>query len=109
MKFTKNTGKLSAKNRIPACSDPRVRGTQMRVTSPSGIVMAMESPAALNDDFNLSTAESTTVLELAEKMGELDKADAAAFKAKDAAGAKKAFDAANKACNDCHKKFRDKE
>ena len=26
----------------------------------------MESPAAVNDDFNLSTAESTTVLELAE-------------------------------------------
>jgi len=31
-----------------------------------GIVAAMEHPAALNDDFNLSTAESTTVLELAE-------------------------------------------
>jgi len=31
-----------------------------------GIVTAMEHPAALNDDFNLSTAESTTVLELAE-------------------------------------------
>jgi UDP-glucose 4-epimerase len=30
-----------------------------------GIVTAMEHPAALNDDFNLSTAESTTVLELA--------------------------------------------
>jgi nucleoside-diphosphate-sugar epimerase len=30
-----------------------------------GIVLAMESPAALNDDFNLSTARSTTVLELA--------------------------------------------
>jgi nucleoside-diphosphate-sugar epimerase len=30
-----------------------------------GIRMAIESPAALNDDFNLSTAESTTVLELA--------------------------------------------
>ena len=27
---------------------------------------AVESPAALNEDFNLSTAESTTVLELAE-------------------------------------------
>jgi nucleoside-diphosphate-sugar epimerase len=26
----------------------------------------MESPAALNNDFNLSTAQSTTVLELAE-------------------------------------------
>jgi nucleoside-diphosphate-sugar epimerase len=31
-----------------------------------GIVDAMESPAALNDDFNLSTSRSTTVLELAE-------------------------------------------
>ena len=31
-----------------------------------GIRLAMESPAAVNDDFNLSTATSTTVLELAE-------------------------------------------
>ena len=31
-----------------------------------GIRLAMESPAAINDDFNLSTAASTTVLELAE-------------------------------------------
>jgi nucleoside-diphosphate-sugar epimerase len=31
-----------------------------------GIVTAMEHPAALNEDFNLSTAESTTVAELAE-------------------------------------------
>jgi UDP-glucose 4-epimerase len=31
-----------------------------------GIVTAMEHPSALNDDFNLSTAASTTVLELAE-------------------------------------------
>ncbi len=31
-----------------------------------GIALAMESPAAVNDDFNLSTAASTTVLELAE-------------------------------------------
>src|SRR6202021_1571498 len=31
-----------------------------------GIVTAMEHPAALHDDFNLSTAASTTVLELAE-------------------------------------------
>jgi nucleoside-diphosphate-sugar epimerase len=31
-----------------------------------GIVMAMEHPDALNEDFNLSTALSTTVLELAE-------------------------------------------
>ena len=28
----------------------------------------MEHPAALNEDFNLSTAESTTVLELAENI-----------------------------------------
>ena len=33
-----------------------------------GIVTAMESPAALNDDFNLSTSESTTVLTLAERI-----------------------------------------
>ena len=31
-----------------------------------GIRLAMESPKTLNDDFNLSTAQSTTVLELAE-------------------------------------------
>jgi nucleoside-diphosphate-sugar epimerase len=31
-----------------------------------GIRLAMESPAAINNDFNLSTARSTTVLELAE-------------------------------------------
>ncbi len=31
-----------------------------------GIVLAMEHPAALNEDFNLSTQESTTVLELAQ-------------------------------------------
>jgi nucleoside-diphosphate-sugar epimerase len=31
-----------------------------------GIVTAMEHPSALNEDFNLSTAQSTTVLELAE-------------------------------------------
>lgn len=31
-----------------------------------GVVTAMESPAAHNEDFNLSTAESTTVIELAE-------------------------------------------
>jgi UDP-glucose 4-epimerase len=33
-----------------------------------GIVMAMESPAALNDDFNLSTSQSTTVLDLAARI-----------------------------------------
>ena len=31
-----------------------------------GIVLAMEHPAALNEDLNLSTAQATTVLELAE-------------------------------------------
>ncbi|WP_432975399.1 NAD-dependent epimerase/dehydratase family protein [Dactylosporangium sp. CA-233914] len=31
-----------------------------------GIIAAMESDAALNEDFNISTAESTTVMELAE-------------------------------------------
>jgi len=31
-----------------------------------GVVTAMEHPAALNEDFNLSTSQSTTVLELAE-------------------------------------------
>ncbi len=33
-----------------------------------GIVTAMEHPRSLNDDFNLSTAASTTVLELAENI-----------------------------------------
>ncbi len=33
-----------------------------------GIRLAMESPRALNQDFNLSTAQSTTVLELAERI-----------------------------------------
>ncbi len=33
-----------------------------------GIVTAMENPAALNDDFNLSTSESTTVIALAERI-----------------------------------------
>jgi nucleoside-diphosphate-sugar epimerase len=32
----------------------------------AGIVTAMERPAALNEDFNLSTSQATTVLELAE-------------------------------------------
>jgi nucleoside-diphosphate-sugar epimerase len=34
----------------------------------AGIVTAMEHPGALNEDFNLSTKTSTTVLELAEKI-----------------------------------------
>jgi UDP-glucose 4-epimerase len=33
-----------------------------------GIVTALEHPAALNEDFNLSTTEASTVLELAEKI-----------------------------------------
>ena len=33
-----------------------------------GIVLAMESEAALNNDFNLSTTESTTVIDLAERI-----------------------------------------
>jgi nucleoside-diphosphate-sugar epimerase len=33
-----------------------------------GIRLAIESPAALNTDFNLSTAEQTNVLQLAEKI-----------------------------------------
>ncbi len=45
-------------------------GTQIRhytygADLAEGIVSAMEHPDALNEDFNLSTAESTTVLELA--------------------------------------------
>ena len=35
-----------------------------------GIRLCIESPKALNDDFNISTAESTTVLELAEMIWE---------------------------------------
>jgi UDP-glucose 4-epimerase len=45
-----------------------------------GIVMAMESPSALNDDFNLSTAVSTTVLELAESIWHRIKGDATPFR-----------------------------
>jgi UDP-glucose 4-epimerase len=46
-------------------------GTQIRhytygADLAEGIVTAMEHPDALNEDFNLSTTESTTVLELAE-------------------------------------------
>jgi nucleoside-diphosphate-sugar epimerase len=41
-----------------------------------GIVTAMEHPRAANEDFNLSTAESTTVLELAERIWRRLKGDA---------------------------------
>lgn len=41
-----------------------------------GIVTAMEHPDARNDDFNLSTSESTTVLELAERIWRRLKGDA---------------------------------
>jgi len=45
-----------------------------------GIVTAMEHPAALNDDFNLSTAESTTVLELAQTIWRKLKGDDVPFR-----------------------------
>jgi nucleoside-diphosphate-sugar epimerase len=45
-----------------------------------GIVTAMEHPAALNEDFNLSTAESTTVLELAEKIWHRIRGDGVPFR-----------------------------
>jgi UDP-glucose 4-epimerase len=41
-----------------------------------GIVMAMEHPDATNDDFNLSTAQGTTVRELAESIWHKIKGDA---------------------------------
>jgi UDP-glucose 4-epimerase len=44
-----------------------------------GIVLAMESEEAINDDFNLSTAESTTVLELAELIWRKVKGDDVPF------------------------------
>ncbi len=44
----------------------RCATTPTAATSPAASSTAMEHPAALNEDFNLSTAESTTVLELAE-------------------------------------------
>jgi nucleoside-diphosphate-sugar epimerase len=40
-----------------------------------GIRLAIESPAALNQDFNLSTSESTTVLELAQLIWKKVRAD----------------------------------
>jgi nucleoside-diphosphate-sugar epimerase len=45
-----------------------------------GIVDTLEHPAALNDDFNLSTAASTTVLELAEKIWERVKGPSVPFR-----------------------------
>src|ERR1700733_5968718 len=45
-----------------------------------GIVMAMESPAAVNEDFNLSTAASTTVLELAEAIWRRIKGEGTPFR-----------------------------
>jgi nucleoside-diphosphate-sugar epimerase len=45
-----------------------------------GIVMAMEHPAALNEDFNLSTDQSTTVLELAELIWKKLKGDQVPFR-----------------------------
>jgi nucleoside-diphosphate-sugar epimerase len=45
-----------------------------------GIVTAMEHPAAANEDFNLSTAESTTVRELAELIWQKVKGPGAALR-----------------------------
>ena len=45
-----------------------------------GIVTAMEHPAARNEDFNLSTGTSTTVLELAELIWRKGKGDGVAFR-----------------------------
>jgi nucleoside-diphosphate-sugar epimerase len=45
-----------------------------------GIRLAMEAPVAINDDFNLSTATSTTVLELAETIWRKTRADGAPFR-----------------------------
>lgn len=42
----------------------------------TGIRMCIESERALNEDFNLSTSESTTVLELATKMWKMIRGDA---------------------------------
>jgi nucleoside-diphosphate-sugar epimerase len=44
-----------------------------------GIAVAMEHPAALNEDFNLSTPESTTVLELAKAIWTEIRSSGAAF------------------------------
>ena len=45
-----------------------------------GIRLAMEAPVAVNDDFNLSTATSTTVLELAETIWRKTRDDGAPFR-----------------------------
>lgn len=45
-----------------------------------GVVLAMESEAADNEDFNLSTAESTTVLELAERIWKKVRGEEAPFR-----------------------------
>ena len=45
-----------------------------------GIAMAIEHPDALNDDFNLSTAQSTTVLELAEMIWKKIRGDDVPFR-----------------------------
>jgi nucleoside-diphosphate-sugar epimerase len=45
-----------------------------------GIVDAMEHPAALNEDFNVSTSDSTTVLELAELIWRKVKGDDTPFR-----------------------------
>lgn len=59
-------------------------GTQVRhytygADLAEGIVVAMEHPDALNEDFNLSTAEATTVLDLAEMIWRKIKGPGAPF------------------------------
>lgn len=59
-------------------------GTQIRhytygADLAEGIVTAMEHPDALNEDFNLSTAQSTTVLELAQAIWTMVKGPDAPF------------------------------
>jgi nucleoside-diphosphate-sugar epimerase len=60
-------------------------GTQVRhytygADLAKGIVTAMEHPAARNEDFNLSTAQSTTVRELAENIWHRVRGDDAPFR-----------------------------
>jgi UDP-glucose 4-epimerase len=45
-----------------------------------GIRLAMESPAAINDDFNLSTSQGTTVLQLAESIWRKIQGDSRPFR-----------------------------
>src|SRR5258706_14277607 len=58
---------LKGRNPLPVRGDVSpVRHYTYRGDLAKGIRLAMESPRAVYDDFNLSTAESTTVRELAD-------------------------------------------